>query len=767
MRNVLTSMKPTEFEHIIAVVALYRPGPMDYIPSFVRRMHGEEPVVYHHADLEPILQETYGIIVYQEQIIQIASKLAGYSPGDADQIRKAVGKKKQEEIARHRETFIAGCLRNGYTPAVAEAVYGDIEFFANYGFNKAHAADYAMITCQTAYLKAHYPVEYMTALLSVARDDTAKVALYAADARRMGIPVLPPEVNHSGLDFTVEEQENKVIGESVISNSGSARNSNYPLPITSYSIRFGMAAVKNVGAGAVEVILAARQAGGPFASLSDFCQRVDLRAVGKRAIECLIKVGAFEIFGHPRGQMLDGLDQILNASASQFRAAEAGQLSMFGGAAGFGGVQLPKAKSEIARREMLTWEKELIGLYVSDHPLQPVLGDLQAVVTHYSQQLSEDANGQSVVMAGVVTSLRTHFTKKGDPMGFVSVEDLQGHLDLVIFPRTWREVSPWLAVEQIVVIYGKIDANGTGQPKILVDALSRDLKVTRALETNGASAAGPAPLQPERERAPLQRAAGPGQAQAPSQPPAQAPARRVAEASPSWGDGEPPPWLDDDLPLPDDDWQLENDDEPSGGVPPAASLQPSAPAEGERENASDSGKLPGRASPPPAPVVTFEPAGNGAARGPALVAQPKAETQPGARQAPPNGANGNGHSHTGGNGAAHGNGHNGRANGAGANANRQALRASNMGAPAKQPPRLVVITIEGTSDKERDKRRMKRLHGLLTSYPGDDQFEFSVHDYDQRSYQLRFPNDSTGFCADLERLLHELLGPEAVAIRTL
>src|SRR5579859_3941430 len=747
MRNVLTSMKPTEFEHIIAVVALYRPGPIEYIQSFVRRMHGEEPVTYHHPDLEPILSETYAIIVYQEQIIQIATKLAGYSPGEADQIRKAVGKKKQEEIARHRQQFIAGCLKNGYTPAVAEAVYGDIEFFANYGFNKAHAADYAMITCQTAYLKAHYPVEYMTALMSVARDDTAKVALYAADARRMGIPVLPPEVNHSGLDFTVEEQDNKVIGESVISNSGSARNPNYQLPITSYSIRFGLAAVKNVGAGAVEVILAARRAGGPFASLSDFCQRVDLRNVGKRAIECLIKVGAFESFGHSRAQMLDGLDQILNASASQFRAAEAGQLSMFGGAAGFGGVQLPKAKSEINRREMLTWEKELIGLYVSDHPLQPVLGDLQSVVSHYSQQLSEDANGQSVVMAGVVTSLRTHFTKKGDPMGFVSVEDLQGHLELVLFPRTWREVSPWLAVEQIVVIYGKVDAKGTGQPKILVDSLTRDFKVTRSAEDNRS------PALPEPDRAPYEpRRASPEPARAQPEPTgapraistaAASPhpaARRVAEYQPGWDDDGPPPWLDDELPLPDEDWQADDGPELAGGAPGQA---PARPGNGNGQGGPGHGAhSPGRTN------------GSGAPAGQAAATQAAATKAAASKLPARKAAAGNGHTGNGANGGT---------------SSRAALRPPSPTAATTsgRPAQLVVITIESTGDKERDKRRLRRLHGLLTSYPGQDQFEFSVHDYDERSYQLRFPNDSTGYCPDLERQLHELFGPEAVSVRTL
>ncbi len=743
MRNVLTSMKPTEFEHIIAVVALYRPGPMDYIPSFVKRMHGEEPVTYHHPDLEPILSETFGIIVYQEQIIQIATKLAGYSPGEADQIRKAVSKKKDDEIAKHRKQFIEGCVKLGYTPAVAEAVYGDIEFFANYGFNKAHAADYAMITCQTAYLKAHYPVEYMTALLSVARDDTAKVALYAADARRMGIQVLPPEVNHSGLDFTIEKRS---IGQEMNRSIGKNQSTNRPIDQSTHSpidqspafaIRFGLAAVKNVGAGAVEVILAARQQGEAFASLSDFCQRVDLRNVGKRALECLIKVGAFETFNPSRGQLLDGLDQIVNASASQFRAAEAGQLSMFGGAAGFGGVQLPKAKSEINRREMLTWEKELIGLYVSDHPLQPVLDDLQAVVTHYSQQLNEDSNEQMVVMAGVVTNLRTHFTKKGDPMGFVSVEDLQGHLELVIFPRTWREVSPWLALEQIIVIRGKVDAKGTGQPKILVDSLSRDFKVTRSLEAASAQPPRPPAAEPPaRNPTPAARPA--------DKAPNPAPAQRVAEAAAPWDDSAPAPWLDDELPLPDDDWQPDGGQDESDGERPA-----------ETARGGGGETAPNPASPPPALTPKMERAPNGASRSsmPAELPAPNPS-------APQSRTNGNGNGHAPGNG--NGNGHNGHANGA----NRQALRGAQLPA-ADQPARLIVINIETSGDKERDKRRLRRLHGLLTSYPGEDLFEFSVHDYDERSYQLRFPNHTTGYCPDLERLLQELLGPEAVVVRIL
>jgi len=664
MRKVLTSMKPTEFEHIIAVVALYRPGPMDYIPSFVNRMHGREPVAYHHPDLEPILKETYGIIVYQEQIIQIATQIAGYSPGDADQIRKAVGKKIQAEIAKHKARFIEGTVANGYSPAVAEAIYGDIEFFANYGFNKAHAADYAMITCQTAFLKAHYPVEYMTALLSVARNDTAKIALYTADCRRMNIPVLAPDVNSSGLDFTIEDQSPKS-------------------EVQSYAIRLGMGAIKNVGAGAVQVILDSRDAGGQFKSLDEFCQRVDLRQVGKRALEYLIKVGALDQFGE-RGRLLEGLDQIVSTSASNFRAAESGQLSLFGAASGFVGVTLPKVKNEISRRERLAWEKELIGLYVSDHPLQPVMDQLQAVVTHYSQELNEEHDGKLVTMAGVVTNVRPHQTKKGDPMGFVSVEDLQGHLELVVFPRAWKEISSWVAVEQIVFIKGKVDAKGSGSAKILVDSLSREFKVTKALT----------PTRPTLPEAPA-------------------------------------PWWDDELPLPTDEPEVPDDPGPTVAMELAAPVMNATQAIPQPVE-----MLQVQATPVPAvsmsvPVkVESHSGGNGKRLAPE--AEVLTQTKPAEK----------------------------------IYAVRE-TQAVYQTASASSEPRCIVVTIQASGDKERDNRRMRRIHGLLTSYPGMDSFEFRIYEHDQRKYQLRFPNETTGYCPALAGQLTQLLGPDSVEVRAL
>jgi DNA polymerase-3 subunit alpha len=476
MTRYLTQMKPKNLDNIIAMISLYRPGPLEFIPSYIRRMHGEEPVEYRHASLEPIFNETYGIPVYQEQIMRAAVELAGYTMSESDDLRKAIAKKQKESLQKHQEKFIKGAVARGMPPSAAEGIFADWEEFARYGFNKSHAADYGVISVQTAYLKAHYPVEYMTAVLSASRGDTDKVALYVEDCKAMGIAVLPPDVNRSQVDFSIEDREAQE------ADGGRQKAGNQPS-----AIRFGMAAIKNVGEGAVQVILGARAAGGPFASLDDFCQRTDLRAVGKRALECLIKVGALDRFGD-RGQMLEGLDQFVNASAAHFRAAEAGQMTLFDGGGGFTGVQLPRVKVVVTQREQLRWEKELIGLYVSAHPLQPVMEQLGGVITHTSAQLGADDHGKPVTMAGVVTHLRTHTTKKGDPMGFVTVEDVQGSLDLVIFPKTWREVSRWLAAEQIVVIYGKVDAAG-GTPKILVDSLRQDFKMANA------PAPRPAPVQ--------------------------------------------------------------------------------------------------------------------------------------------------------------------------------------------------------------------------------------------------------------------------------
>ncbi|HIP96825.1 MAG TPA: DNA polymerase III subunit alpha [Anaerolineae bacterium] len=468
MRRVLTTMKPTRLEHIIAVVALYRPGPMEYIDTYINRMHGREPVTYRHPKLEPILAETYGIIVFQEQIIHILTDLAGYSAAEADLVRRAVGKKKKEALLKHRKTFVQGAVEHGGLPReTAEAIFDDIEYFARYGFNKAHAADYAVLTCQTAYLKARYPVEYMAALLSVERHNTDKVGAFVAECRRMQIEVLPPDVNHSALDFAIEERPGKD-GQTV------------------EAIRFGLGAVKNVGEGPVTTIIAARREGGPFKNLDDFCQRVDLRQVNRRVLECLIKVGALDAFG-PRAALLDVIDQMLALSQGVHQAREVGQLSMFDLDSGLVpasavAIRLPDAP-EVSRREKLTWEKELVGVYVSEHPLQRIAADLRETVTAFCGQIDEEMAGQSVTVAGVVSWVRPHTTRRGEPMAFVHLEDLQGSIEVIVFPRVFKETRDLWQPDKILIVRGRVDAKGRA-PKILCESVRDHVTVNHVVDEN-------------------------------------------------------------------------------------------------------------------------------------------------------------------------------------------------------------------------------------------------------------------------------------------
>jgi len=484
MRRVLMKMRPTKFEHIIATISLFRPGPMEHIDDYIDRMHGLKPVEYRHPSLKPILEETYAIIVYQEQIIRILTDIAGYSAPDADLVRRAVGKKKKAKLLKHRTSFIQGAMEHGGLPRhTAEAIFDDIEYFARYGFNKAHAADYAVLTCQTAYLKAKYPVEYMAALLTVERHNTEKVGLLIAECSRMGIKVLPPDVNRSSLDFTIEPPA---------SAGGSP------------AIRFGLGAVKNVGEGPVETILAARQAGGLFRDLDDFCRRVDLRQVNRRALESLVKVGALRPFG-TRPQLLPIVERIIGLSASLHRARDVGQMSLFGEATG---VRLAAEETllpplsgtaEVPQKEILAWEKDLVGVYISEHPLTQAMVKLQDVITAYAGTLSADMNGQQVVVAGMVQRTRRHTTKKGNEMAFVTLEDLQGTCDVVVFPRVWSQTKHLWQPERILIVGGKVDTGRRDEPSLLCDWAKSPDEVIVAAEQND-TPSPPPPVGGGRER---------------------------------------------------------------------------------------------------------------------------------------------------------------------------------------------------------------------------------------------------------------------------
>jgi DNA polymerase III subunit alpha len=443
MQQMLRGMRPNRFENIIAAISLYRPGPMEYIPMYNKRMHGEEPVHYLHPKLESILAETYAIIIYQEQIMQIAGQLFGYELGEADLMRKAVSKKREKDLLKHKSIFIERGPQNGVDAETSERIFEDIEFFANYGFNRAHASDYAVITVQTAFLKTHYPAEYITAMLSVHRDDTAKIAIFLEESRRLNIPILPPDVNYSLLDFDIQKQPNGARG-----------------------IRFGLAAIKNAGAGALQPIFDVREEGGRFTSLEDFCRRVDLRVVGKRTLESLIKVGAMREFGK-RQQLLEALERITIYSTNYHKDREIGQMNMFGGStASMGDDSLPLPQIEEApEREMLTWEKELLGLYVTGRPADKFRDALPFAGTQSIAELKDPEmmmNGKQVIVAGEIISIRKIVTKNGDMMCMLQLEDWResaAAIEVVLFPRTWQKCQDLVIEGEIVKVMGKFDTS--------------------------------------------------------------------------------------------------------------------------------------------------------------------------------------------------------------------------------------------------------------------------------------------------------------------
>ena len=408
-------------------------------------MHGEEEPTYLHPLLEPIIGNTFGIIVYQEQIMQIASALFGYKLGEADLMRRAVSKKKEKELKKHRGIFIERGPKHGVDAETAAEIFDQIEFFANYGFNKSHAADYAVITCQTAFLKCHYPHEYMSALMSVYYDVSAKVSLFAADCERMGIEILPPNVNYSQLDFSIEPDANN-----------------------NRHIRYGLSAVKNVGAGVIEHIIEKRVEGGRFMDIDDFLTRCDMRIVGKRALESMIRVGALVDLGD-RGILLHNLERLMGHSVEHHKAADVGQTSLFD-LFGDSDSSTPNAGSvqsmydipteTIDKREQLRWEKELLGFYVSDHPLRELMATLQNIVTHSTLELEENKElhkDKQVRVAGLVNDIRVIQTKKGDSMAIVTIEDTQGMLSCVMFPRTWAQYKDAVELDRVAIIRGKAD----------------------------------------------------------------------------------------------------------------------------------------------------------------------------------------------------------------------------------------------------------------------------------------------------------------------
>ena len=465
MRQTLRALAPTSFDDVAALVALYRPGPMaaNMHRDYPELKNGRKKLTYLHPDLEPILKDTYGLMLYQESVMRVAQKFAGYSLEEADNLRKACGKKIRALIAAEREKFVAGCVEQGYGDKLGTELFDIIEPFADYAFNKSHSYGYGLVAYQTAWLKAHFTVEYMAALLTSVKDNKDKTAVYLAECRSRGIDVLPPDVNRSVAEFAPDRSGDRV-GDVIV---------------------FGMAAVRNVGESLVERIVAERNANGPFEDVFDFCQRVDPMVLNKRTMESLIKGGAFDALGHSRQGLCLVIEGIVDRTLERRREHDLGITSLFAAFEeeqhdpGWGAAKVAIPDTEFDKGQRLAFEKEMLGLYVSDHPL---MGFEQALSRHTDCSLSdlreEEPTGEqrSPVrsVGGVVTDLRRTYTKKGDLMARFVLEDLQAAMEVFVFPRTMADFGALIENDAILVVRGRLDSREE-EPKIVCMEVSRPL----------------------------------------------------------------------------------------------------------------------------------------------------------------------------------------------------------------------------------------------------------------------------------------------------
>ena len=703
MTRYITEMKPQELANVIAMIALYRPGPMRFIQTYIDCLHGKEKPSYRHPKLEPVFRNTFGIPLYQDQIMQASMKMAGFEPKEADSLRKAIAKKKEKQLVILRRKFVQGAQEfSGVSEEDAEGIFSDWEEFARYGFNKSHAADYGVIAVQTGYLKYHYPVEYMTALLSAWKNDSDKVATYVADCRSMGIEVLPPDVNTSGYDFTIEDREGQIS-----------------------TIRFGLGAIKNVGQNPVDLIMAARKEA-PFEDLTDFARRVDLRQVGRRPLECLIKVGGLDRFG-PRLALLQELERIMAVSSSFFRAKEAGQMMLFDASSAIDDRIILGEPPYRDQREELNWERELLGLYVSDHPLSAYQTTLAEKVTHFSHQLAEANENENTIVAGMVDRFRQHTTKNGKAMGFATLEDMYGKIECVIFPKTWEQYHHLLEPDSVIQAEGRVDLK-QGDPKLLVNKLSSvsldDLEVD-------------APNS------------------APSHQPVAAPGDDLLDeylqdlALDDLPPMEPP--FEEDLPDPNDDSpEFPEDFQPEAEQEDIGTLVDNSPAINPQPEASSQ---PVEPQDPPAPSYDNRPASyttrvSPGGSIPAITSRANL-ANPAHRISQP--------------------GHALQQNQGSENpAARYHLLRASLQKPdplpsSEQKPRCITITIESCGNKNQDVRRIKRIHDILISRPGRDRFAFRVCENGCR-YLIDFPNVTTGLTDPLVSKLTNLMGSNNIDI---
>jgi DNA polymerase-3 subunit alpha len=470
MRRYVQDLQPTNIADLCALVALYRPGPMQHIPTYIKAKHGEIEITHPHPDLADVLDETYGVIVYQDQVMLIARKFAGYTLGQADVMRKAMGKKKAEIMAAERSRFVEGAVGLGYSEADANAVFDLIEPFAGYAFNKAHSWCYGNIAYQTAWLKAQYPVQYMTAVLQMSKsapDTYERIGAAVAECTKLGIEVLPPDVNMSHENFGVERR-----------------------PDGSMAIRFGLGVVKNVGSSAVEGMIAARGSGGPYRDVEDFCKRADLSGANSRALEHLVRAGALDMLGD-RGTLLINVDRLMNLARRERELRESGQSTMFDLFGSQVDTPLPALELEQrpARREdMLAWEKELLGVYVSEHPFRSAAQDLARYTTHNVSDLTLDLTGQIATVAGMVNRVQARATRDGRKFYIVDFEDLSGTAELTVWSDAIELTgeSTW-AEGQVLLVSVEVRERG--------DRLSLNVRKAAPYDRSEGSVVGFAPEQ--------------------------------------------------------------------------------------------------------------------------------------------------------------------------------------------------------------------------------------------------------------------------------
>jgi DNA polymerase-3 subunit alpha len=457
MRALMRSLAPTSFEDVAALVALYRPGPMaaNMHNDYADRKNGRKPIDYLHDDLADLLGDTYGLMIYQESVMRVAQKFAGYSLADADNLRKACGKKVRELIQKEREKFVEGCDTAGYGREIGSALFDVIEPFADYAFNKSHSYGYGLIAYQTAYLKAHYPVEYLAALLTSVKTNLDKAAVYLNECRQMGIEVLVPDVNISVSDFIAFDK-----------------------PDGTRAIAFGMSAVRNVGEGLVGLMLAERDENGPFEDFFDFCDRVDVSVLNKRTLESLIKAGGFDSMGYSRKGLLGYFDRIIDDTVARRRKEAEGQFDLFSMAdddddgALVAGTRIVIPEEDFDKRQRLAFEKEMLGLYVSDHPLMGAEASLRRRTESTIAELEGVEDGTMRTTGGLVTSLQKKWTRKGDLMAVFTLEDLQSTVEVMVFPKTMQNYGHLLDDDAVVIVRGRVDTRDD-QPKLMAMELER------------------------------------------------------------------------------------------------------------------------------------------------------------------------------------------------------------------------------------------------------------------------------------------------------